>query len=311
MERQVWRTPGAGSLDRLKLQSESLSAPGPGEVRVAVRAVGLNFADVFALLGLYSATPQGSFIPGLEFAGVVEACGPVAQRDAPRWKPGDRVFGVIRFGAYATHVNVDGRYLQPLPRRWSFAEGAALVAQGLTAYYALYDLGSIRPGQSVLVHSAAGGVGLQALSMIQAAGAKAIATIGRAEKINILREQTGLRTERIIVRDARRFGDQLDTALRNIDASGFDLILDSVAGPYFQPGYRRLHPAGRLILFGAADFMPEGRRPNYLKLAYQYLRRPRLDPVAMISENKSLMAFNLICLWERVDLMRALLGDLL
>lgn len=311
----------AGSLDRLRLSHEELSGPGPGEVQVAVEAVGLNFADIFAIVGMYSATPEGSFVPGLEYAGRIAAVGTTqtgprkrvhgAQRATPRWKVGDRVMGVTRFGAYASHLNVDARYVYALPRKWTAAEGAALVAQSLTAWYAIKTLGGTRAGASVLVQSAAGGVGLQALWMLERLRCRVVAVVGRSGKIPLLRERARLQPEQIVVRNQGAFSTDLDAALAYLGQDGFDLILDSVAGPYFRPAFARLRPAGRLVLFGAADFMPTGRRPNYLRLAYQYLLRPRVDPVAMISDNRSVMAFNLIWLWDRVDELNGLLDEIL
>ena len=175
--------PRAGSLTRLAREARELPDPEHGEVRVRVAAVGLNFADVFACLGLYSATPRGAFVPGLECAGVVEALGPGAET---RVAPGDRVMALTRFGGYATHVNVDARLLHPVPRAWSFAEGAAYPVQALTAWYALVRLGAVAPEHVVLVHSAAGGVGLQALSILEAVGARVIATVGDPAKRDIL-----------------------------------------------------------------------------------------------------------------------------
>ncbi|MEL6848653.1 MAG: alcohol dehydrogenase catalytic domain-containing protein, partial [Bacteroidota bacterium] len=127
LTRQVYRMPKAGSIGHLNLQSESLSEPGPQEVRIAVQAIGLNFADIFAMWGLYSATPQGSFIPGLEYAGVIEAVGP-----GSTFQVGDRVMAVIRFGGYASHINADQRYVIPLPAAWDMGQGAAFLLQVLT-----------------------------------------------------------------------------------------------------------------------------------------------------------------------------------
>jgi len=295
MTRRIWRMAKAGSLDRLSSEQEPMGELGDETVRVAVRAVGLNFADVFACLGLYSATPAGAFVPGLEFCGVVEAVGP--RVDGLRI--GDRVFGLTRFGAYATRVDVEAGYVHPLPVDWSFAEGAAYPVQALTAWYAIRELGACQAGHTVLVHSAAGGVGLHALGMLTAIGAAAVATVGDAAKIPFLVEHAGLSRDRIIVRDRRRFAAQLDDALLAVGRKGFDLVLDAVAGPFFQPAYRRLAPAGRMVIFGAADFMPGGRRPNWLKLAARYLSRPRVDPIEMVSENRSVMGFNLIWMWDQ------------
>src|SRR5512134_558951 len=126
--RLVWRTPGAGALDRLKLQEETLPPPGPGEARVRVEAVGLNFADIFACQGLYSATPSGAFVPGLECAGVIESLGTGAPSQS-HLRPGDRVIALTRFGAYATALNVGTRYLHPVPEGWTMEQAAAWVVQ--------------------------------------------------------------------------------------------------------------------------------------------------------------------------------------
>ena len=299
-------------------------------MQIVVEAIGLNFADIFACLGMYSATPKGSFVPGLEYAGTIAAVGPrrgtgdvltnAPKRKSPGFRGrktqdlfrvGDRVMGVTRFGAYASHLNVDASYVYPLVRGWSMAEGAAMVAQSMTAWYAIKTLGAARPGASVLVQSAAGGVGLQALWMLERLKCRVVAVVGREEKVAFLRERSGLAPEQIVVRNRGAFGLDLDAALAHTGQAGFDLILDSVAGPYFRPAFNRLEPAGRLVLFGAADFMPTGRRPNYLRLAFQYATRPRVDPVEMISDNRSVLGFNLIWLWDRVDELNGLLQEIL
>ncbi len=305
--RRLWRIDKAGSLERLRLQEEELAAPGPGEARVAVRSVGLNFADVFACLGLYSATPKGPFTPGLEFSGVVEQLGPGT--DGGGVREGDRVIGLTRFGGYATHLNAGAAYLRPIPDGWSFAEAAAFPAQALTAWYASRTLGDLREGQAVLIHSAAGGVGLHCVRLALATGAYPVCTVGREEKVDFLIDRFGLGQDRIIVRDPERFAADLDRVLGALGKEGFELILDAVDGPYFWPGYHRLARGGRLVLFGAADLMPPGSRPNWLRLGWKYLRRPRLDPLEMIAENRSLMAFNLIWLWDRVEELERLYGE--
>ena len=305
--REAWRVRRTGALGRLRRCTEGMPEPGPGEARVLVKAIGVNFADVFACLGLYSATPKGDFVPGLEFAGVVEALGPAAPSTGARGslagsiRPGDRVIGLTRFGAYATAVNLDARYLRPVPPDWTFSEAAAFPVQGLTAWYGLIELGGLTPGNSVLVQSAAGGVGLNALALLATGDAGVVATVGSPAKRDFLVDRCGLSPDQVIVRHRRRFGAQLDGALAILGLDGFDLVLDAIAGPFFRPAYARIRPAGRYILYGAADFMPKRGRPNYVRLALKYLRRPRLDPLQMIVENRSLMAFNLIWLWDQVD----------
>jgi synaptic vesicle membrane protein VAT-1 len=307
--RRAWRIDRAGSLDRLHCVSEPIAPPGPGEARVNVTAIGLNFADVFACLGLYSATPKGSFVPGLEFAGAIDTLGPPAPGDgsAPTatLRPGTRVVGLTRFGGYATALNADVRFMRPLREGWSFEEGAAFPVQALTAWYGLVRLARVDRADVVLVHSAAGGVGLNGLQILQRLGARAIATVGDPGKAQVLIGRMGMDPRSIIVRDSARhgarFGAQLDAALQAIGASGLDVVFDAIAGPCFRPAYGRLRPEGRHVIYGAADYMTGGRRPDYLRLIPRYLRRPRLDPVQMIAENRSVLAFNLIWLWDAVE----------
>ena len=139
-ERKVWRTSKAGAISRLKLIDEALPPLAEDEAEIEIKSVGLNFADIFALTGLYSATPQGSFIPGLEFSGIVRSVGD----NVSEFKEGDRVMGVTRFGGYASVIHSKPEYLTRLPQSWSFQQGAAYLTQTLTAWYALTDLGALK-----------------------------------------------------------------------------------------------------------------------------------------------------------------------
>ncbi|MBS0375674.1 MAG: zinc-binding dehydrogenase [Proteobacteria bacterium] len=300
--RTAWRIDRAGSLDRLRRVEEPLPPPAAGEARIAVHAVGLNFADAFACLGLYSATPRGSFVPGLEVAGVVEELGEPLPGHPPV-RVGDRVLVLTRFGGYATALNADTRYVVPIPADWSFAEAAAYPVQALTAWYGLVRLGAARAGSVVLVQSAAGGVGLQALAILTRLGARPVAVVGTAAKRDFLLERHALAPACAIVRDGAGDAAALDAALGALAAPGFDLVFDAVLGRGFRPAFRRLAPEGRYVLYGAADFMPRGASRGWLALARRWLARPRLDPLAMISENRALLAFNLIWLWESIDRM--------
>ncbi len=295
--RNVWLIRKPGSLRSLTPKTEALEAVPAGRVRIAVRAVGLNFADIAACLGLYSATPRGAFVPGLEFAGTVEEVG----RGVSAPAPGDRVIGLTRFGGYATRIDADPRYLRPLPAGWDFADGAAFPVQAVTAWYAISELGACKRGDAVLVQSAAGGVGLNALAILQGLGARVVAVVGSEHKRAFLEDQGGLERRQIVVRNRRVFGAQLDKALGANGMDGFDLVLDAVAGPFFEPAYRRLRPAGRMVIYGSADLMPSGARTNWLKLAARYLARPRIDPINMVSANRSVMGFNLIWLWDQAE----------
>lgn len=301
LQRQVYRMPRAGSISDLRLQTEELPAPAPDEVCVQVHAVGLNFADIFAMQGLYSATPQGSFIPGLEFSGVVIAVG----EGVKEWKAGDRVMGATKFGGYVSHINIGHRYIIRLPEAWTFEEGAGYLVQGLTAYYALTRLGNLQQQMTVLIHSAAGGVGIMANRICKKWNAYTIGTVGNAQKKAFLLQQEGYNA--VIVR-GNDFGGQLRAELGD---RALLLVMECIGGNIFRESWKVMAPMGRLIAYGSASFTSHGAKPDYLLLIGRYLRRPRVDPLRLPSQNKSLMGFNLIYLYEQTDLMHTLLGELL
>ncbi len=291
--------PKAGSLKNLKQVQETLNPPATGEVQVAVKTIGLNFADIFAVLGLYSATPKGAFVPGLEYAGEIIGVG----EGVGNLTVGQKVMGVTRFGGYATHLNIDARYAIPLPENWSFEEGAAFLVQGLTAYYALFELGNLKAGQRVLIHSAAGGVGILANRMAKAAGAITIGTVGRESKVPFLNDEG---VDHQIVR-GKDFEQKLQESL---GGQPLELILDCIGGKIFKIGFKTLAPMGRVVVFGSAHYARPGDRPNYFHLIWKYLRRPKIDPQQLPQINKSLLGFNLIYLYEQADLMHDLIGKI-
>jgi NADPH:quinone reductase-like Zn-dependent oxidoreductase len=293
LQRQVYRMPKAGSIRDLKLETELIGPPQANEVCVKVRAIGLNFADIFAMQGLYSATPKGSFIPGLEFSGEIIAIGENVQT----WKTGDKVMGVTRFGGYVSHLNIDERYVVPLPENWSFEEGAGFLVQGLTAYYALKNLGDLQKGMTVLIHSAAGGVGILANRICRKFGAYTIGTVGRADKVKFLQEEEAY--DAVIVR-GKDFPEKLKAALGN---RPLQLVLECIGGKVLAEGWKLLAPTGRMVVYGNASFTSHSSRPNYLKLFWKYLKRPKIDPLRLPTENKSLLGFNLIYLYEETDRM--------
>ncbi len=300
MKRKAWHLQ-AGNIKNLRLISEPIPPPAPGEVTVAVHAIGLNFADTFAIWGLYSATPKGDFVPGLEYAGEVAAVG----EGVTTFKPGDRVMGVTRFGAYATHLNIDARYVVPLPDGWTFAEGAGYLVQGLTAWYGLVTLGALERGQTVLIHSAAGGVGILANRIAKHFGAYTIGTVGRPEKVELCRKEG---YDAVIVRGkARDFGRQLREALGDRE---LNIVMETIGGRFLVEGFKALAPMGRMVVYSSARYAHRSDRPNYLRILWMYLTRPKIDPQALTQENKALMGFNLIWLYEKADLMHHILVDM-
>ena len=280
--------PRAGNMDRLKLIEETLDPPLGEEVSVKVRSIGLNFADIFAIFGLYSATPKGPFIPGLEYSGEVVSVG----EKVKNFKPGDRIMGVTRFGGYSDHLNIDENYVSHLPEGWSYDEGAGFIIQAFTAYYALVVLGDIKNENTILIHSAAGGVGILANRIAKKFNAYTIGSIGSDRKVDLLKKEG---YDDYIIR-SDNFREDLRRKLGNKE---LNIVLECIGGQIFKDSFRLLAPEGRMVVYGSANYATPGKRLNYLKLIRQYWKRPRLDPTRMIEWNKSVMAFNLIHLYDK------------
>ena len=308
--RRVWELSKKGNVQNLKLNERAArDARAPNECRVAVRAIGLNFADVFTVLGLYSAAPEGTFVPGLECCGEV-----VETATGSEFAVGDRVMCVVRFGAFADEINCPVTQMRKLPRGWSFEEGASFLVQGLTSYYGLKALGDVRENASVLVHSAAGGCGLQSLGICERLGAKAIAVIGNPSKVDTLKERFPS-LKAIIVRDRKRFATQVRDACEAIGArEGVDIVFDATLGDFFRGGWENLARGGRYVVYGAADLTPRGDSIGvlgWIKLAWKYVRRRKVDPLMLPGENKGILGFNLIWQFDKQEELARLLAELL
>ncbi len=300
MKRKSYRIKKAGSLSNLKLVEEELPGLSVNQVTIEVKAIGFNFADLFAIQGLYSATPKGSFVPGLEYSGVIVK----KEKEVTGFELNDKVMGVIKFGAYTTHINMDHRYLQKLPDGWSFEEGAAFTVQSLTAYYALIELGNIKDRDTVLVHSAAGGVGIYANRIAKKFDAYTIGTVGSKSKTDFLNDEG---YDDVIVRD-KNFKEKLE---KSLEGKNLNIVLESIGGKIFKDSFDLLSPTGRTVIYGGAQFMSHQSRPNYPKLLYQILTRPKVDPLSLSDTNRSMMGFNLIYLWDKPEDMKRMLAKIL
>ena len=300
MERLAYRINKAGSINKLKLVTEILSDPSKNEVTVQIKVIGLNFADIFAIQGLYSATPKESFVPGLEYSGIIIKKG----SEVNEFEIGDKIIGAIRFGAYTNYLNIDKNYIQQLPVGWSFEEGAAFIVQSLTAYYSLVELGNIKDGSTVLIHSAAGGVGIYANRIAKRFSAFTIGSVGSEKKIDLLRKEG---YDDVIVR-----GDDFSEKLKNsLGNRNLDIVLECIGGKIFTESFKQMGAGGRIIVYGAAQFSTGSSSPNYLKVLTKYLTRPKVDPLFLSDKNKSVMGFNLIYLWDKVELMKKYLSNIL
>ncbi|NUS64689.1 MAG: SDR family NAD(P)-dependent oxidoreductase, partial [Saccharothrix sp.] len=226
---------GTGSIDDLALVPRpELTGPlAPGQVRIAVRAAGLNFRDVLIALDVY----PGEALMGGEGAGVVLDVGP----DVDRFRPGDRVFGLVP-GAFGPIAVADHRVLAPMPEHWSFARAAAVPVVFLTAWYGLVDLGRLRAGDRVLIHAGTGGVGMAAIQLARHLGAEVFATASHA-KWDVLRG-LGLDDDHIASSRTLEFEHRFPRV---------DVVLNSLAGEFTDASLRLLADGGRFVEMGKTD----------------------------------------------------------
>ncbi|RYZ01448.1 MAG: zinc-binding dehydrogenase [Myxococcales bacterium] len=296
-----------GSFDRLRLVDAPEPKPAPGEVRVNVRAVGVNFADVVIRLGLYESAKKyvgWPITPGFEVSGEVAELG----EGVTDLQVGERVFGVTRFGGYASQVCAPRSQLFRVPAALSHAQAAAFPTVHLTAYYALREVLRTRPGQKVLVHSAAGGVGLAAMQLARADGLQAIGIIGSSHKRDVALEYGAAH---VIDKSTQALWPEVE----RLAPGGLHYVLESNGAETLKQSYRHLRPTGRLVIYGFTSMLSRGRgRPNWLKMAREFLRIPRFHPLEMVDANKGVIAFNLSYLFEEqgmlAESMTRMLGEL-
>ena len=299
-----------GGREQLHLETAADLQPGPGEVRVAVAAIGVNFADIAIRLGLYESAKKyvgWPITPGFETAGVIDAVGPNSAEKlaALGLGLGAQVIAVSRFFGYASQVVVPVTQLVPLPVGWSLQQGAAFPVAALTAWYGLHHLAHARAGDRVLVHSAAGGVGQALVQLAVAQGCRVLGTVGSQQKVPVV---TALGAERVVVRTQ----GQLWPAVREWAPDGVDIILDANGLETLADDYRHLAPAGRLVVYGHASMLDRGGTKTPLwKLAWRWLRTPRWNPLDMTTQNKSVLAFNLSFLFDKNELLQEAMAFLL
>jgi len=243
-----------GGPETLRLEELADPVAGPGELLVRVRAAAINYPDVLIIEDKYQFKPPRPFAPGGEIAGEVEAVG----EGAAGWAPGDRVVAVIGHGGLAEKVVFPARAAIPLPESRNFAEGAALLLTYATSIHALYDRGRLQAGQTLLVLGAAGGVGLAAVELGKAKGARVIAAVSSAEKAVAAREAGA---DEAIVYPMGPFDKDGQKALAQLfkDAvgpNGADVIYDPVGGDYAEPALRSIAWEGRYLVVGFPAGIP-------------------------------------------------------
>lgn len=275
--------PHRGKSSVLRVEEAPDPTPGPGEVRIAVKASGVNFADIVARTGIYPDAPPFPFCPGYEVAGTIDALGPGVTGLAV----GDRVLALTKFGGYASRAVADARILAKVPERLSWAQAAAIPVNYLTAWHALVTLGNLRPGERVLIHAAAGGVGVAALQICkhkQAGRVLGTASPGKHARLKSL----GL-TDAIDYTTA----DVEVEVKRLTDGKGVHVCLDAVGGSMTKKSYASLATGGRLVCFGVSSFTGGGSL-NLWRVLTGWLGTPKFDAIDLMTTNKGVFGLNML-----------------
>ena len=218
--------------------------PGPGEVRIAVEAAGINFADIMQRRGHYQGGPEPPYVPGMEAAGTIDAVGDDVEREV-----GERVVAMTN-QAYAESVTADAAGLFDVPESMGFAEAAGFPVQFLTAHNTLFEWGGLEEGERVLVHAAAGGVGTAAVQLAHEAGAEVFGTASTQEKRD-LAERLG--ADHLIDYTETDFAEAVN---EETNGEGVDLVLDGIGGETSQQSLDCLAHGGRMVAYGAASGQP-------------------------------------------------------
>jgi NADPH:quinone reductase len=229
-----------GPPERLLLQTFASKPLGPGEVRVALRAAGINFPDILMAAGEYQLKPELPFVPGVEAAGVVAEIGDGVSGVAA----GERVIAKMRFGAYADEVVVAPSQLTPLPKNFDEVEGATFLAAHGTGYHALVDRGRLTRGEVLLVHGAGGGVGLAAVEIGKLLGATVIAAASSEEKLAVAKAKGA---DHLVLYAREPFRDAVK---RITDGRGVDVVFDPIGGEVFENSLRCIAWGARILAVG-------------------------------------------------------------
>jgi NADPH:quinone reductase-like Zn-dependent oxidoreductase len=288
------------------LQVEERPDPpvGPGEVRIAVKAAGINFADTLARTGLYPDAPPLPCVVGYEVAGEIESVGEGVEEH----KPGDRVLAGTRFNGQAELVTVRADMAYPLPKKLSFEEGAAFPVNYATAQAGLVVMGGVEHGDRALIHAAAGGVGISATQIAKLRGAEVFGTAS-ASKHDAIREQG---VDHAIDYRSQDFAEEV---MRITGGEGVDVIFDALGPTSFRKGYRILRPGGRLIMYGASE-VQTGEKRNLLDAARLVMKTPLATmpwwkSIGVMNENKGVFGLNMLSWWDQEGSLDRVLEPLL
>jgi len=281
---------GHGGPEKLQLRQSPDPSPAQGEVRIRVKASGINFADILARQGLYPDAPRIPCVVGYEVSGTVDAVGPGSGQS---WIDRD-VFALTRFGGYSDVVVVPEKHVFPKPASLSHEQAAAIPVNYLTAWQLLVVMGSLKREETVLVHNVGGGVGLAAIDIARHIGSKIYGTASSAKHAFLF--ERGVH-EAIDYR-AKDWVVELD---RLTNGKGVALITDPLGGNHWKKSYKALRSTGRLGMFGVS-VATTSKLPGPLRLLPLALGTPFFHPLALMNANKSVFGVNLGHMWHESDM---------
>jgi NADPH:quinone reductase-like Zn-dependent oxidoreductase len=278
--------PRYGAPEVLETREAPDPSPSDDEIRIRVRAAGINFADILARLGLYPDAPKPPMVVGYEVAGWVDAVG----RNVVGFAEGDRVLALTRFGGYSDTVVVPAAQAFHFPDELSDSEAAAVPVNYLTASIALYKMAALAPGETVLVHNAGGGVGIAATQLARLRRATVIGTASAFK-------HDALRSFGVDHAIDYRHANVADEVKKLTRGRGVDVILDPIGGRSFTDSYRMLAPLGRLVIFGLSA-AATGEKRNVWRAFQAWLTTPRFNPLSLINRNRGVFGLNVGHLWD-------------
>jgi NADPH:quinone reductase-like Zn-dependent oxidoreductase len=286
-------------------ESRDLPDPQPkaGEALIRVKAVGINFADLLQRMGIYPGTPKPPFVPGIEIAGVVEK---VADGGKPAegqpLKTGDAVAAFTHFNAYAEWVVVPRAQVYRLPPGMPFDDAAAIPVNYLTAYHSMFAMGNLQAGDRILIHGAAGGVGIAAVQLAKARGLAIFGTAGPTKQ-EYLRK---IGVDHAIDYTKNNFVN----VVRKFSPDGIEMAMDAIGGKSFAESERCLGPTGRLVVYGFSAAAGSDGKRNWLRGLRALLETPRFHPLKLISQNHAVIGVSLGGMQSRGAILRGELDEL-
>lgn len=296
--RQVWITKTGGP-EVLQVKEAADPIAKSGEIRIRVKAAGINFADLLARQGLYPDAPKLPAVVGYEVAGIVDQVG----SGVTEFQEGDRVGAITRFGGYSDTVVSSAGLAFVLPAGLSFESAAAIPVNYLTAWLMLIHQGNLQKGDKVLVHAVAGGVGQAALQICRWKEATVFGTASAGKH--------GRLKELGVAHCIDYHNQDFELEIKNLTGGkGVEIVLDAVGGESYRKSYRCLSALGKLMMFGISSFST-GETRSVLSAVKGLLAMPTFKPIALMNTNRGVMGFNLGHLWDRGELLSASIKEIL